>query len=179
MRTIKTTLITEAVFSDDNSKRYLLRKVWDETKPKLTVIMLTPSEASSIELDNSTQLVLNNAVRLGFGSVEILNLFSRVNDFSLKKAEDTDDENTKVIVKSAKNADTIVYAAGVGKAKNKMFQKRQKTVLESLKGFEKKLHCLCAENGNARFQHPLSPAVRIWHLSPFKIDEIIDDSTTT
>ena len=175
MKTIKTTLITEALFSEDGLKRYLLRKVWDETKPKLAVIMLAPSGASGIELDNSTQLVLNNAVGLDYGSVDILNLFATLNDFSLKEAEDKDDENIKVIIKSAKNANTIVYAAGVGKLKNKTFQKRQKMVLNELSAFEGKLNCLCNENGDARFQHPLSPAVRVWKLSPFKIGEVIND----
>ena len=178
MNTTKTVLVTEAVFSDDGKKRYLLKKVWDEAKPKLAVIMLAPSEASGIALDNSTQLVINNAFRLGFGSVEVLNLFATLNDFSLKYAEEEDAENMKVIMKSAKNVDTIVYAAGVGKAKNKAFQKRQKQVLEELKGFERKLNCLCTENGDARFQHPLSPAVRVWHLSPFKIAEVIDNGVT-
>jgi len=175
MKTIKTTLTTEAVFSDDSVKRYLLRKVWDEKKPRLAVIMLAPSGASGIELDNSTQLVLNNAHRLGYGSVDVLNLFATLNDFTLKNAEDEDIDNMKAILKSAKEADTIVYAAGVGKAKNKVFQHRQKIVISELKKYENKLHCLCTENGEARFQHPLSPAVRTWHLSPFKIDEILDD----
>lgn len=75
MQTIQTNLTTEAIFSDDGAKRYLLRKTWDESKPALSIIMLAPSSASGIELDSSTQLVLNNAFRLGFGSVDVLNLF--------------------------------------------------------------------------------------------------------
>ena len=176
MKTIKTTLITEAVFSEDGVKRYILRKIWDEKKPKLAIIMLAPSGASGIELDNSTQLVLNNAHRLGYGSVDILNLFATLNDFALKNAEDEDSENMKAILKSAKDADAIVYAAGVGKAKNKTFQRRQKIVMSELKRYEDKLHCLCSENGEARFQHPLSPAVRTWFLSPFKAEELIGKS---
>lgn len=176
MKTIVTALTTEAVFSDDGLKRYLLRKVWDEQKPKLAVIMLAPSSASGVELDNSTQFVLNNAYRLGYGSVDVLNLFATLNDFSLQYAEEEDGDNTKAILKSAKDADTIVYAAGVGKAKNKMFQLRQKIIIGELKKYEDKLHCLCTENGEARFQHPLSPAVRTWFLSTFKTTEIIDNS---
>ena len=30
------------------------------------------------------------------------------------------------------------------------------------------------KDGKARFQHPLSPSVRTWHLSPFKICELVD-----
>ena len=72
MQTVKTILTTEASFSDDGTKRYLLRKTWDESKPSLAIIMLAPSSASGIELDSSTQLVLNNCFRLGFGSVDVL-----------------------------------------------------------------------------------------------------------
>lgn len=130
--------------------------------------------ASGIELDNSTQLVLNNAHRLGYGSVDILNLFATLNDFTLKYAEDEDSDNMKAILKSAKDVDTIVYAAGVGKAKNTMFQHRQKTVITKLNPFESNLHCLCTENGEAKFQYPLSTTVRTWFLSPFNVSELIE-----
>ena len=175
MQTVQTTLITTATFSDDNKKRYLLRKEWDSKRPKLAVIMLAPSAASGIELDSTTQLVLNNANRLGYGRVDILNLFTTLNDFDLKEAESEDRKNIKVIVKSAEEADEIVYAAGVGKAKNKMFQARQKQVLEALRTFENKLFCLTNESGKARLQHPLSPAVRVWHMSPLKVSELISE----
>ena len=29
--------------------------------------------------------------------------------------------------------------------------------------------------GNARLQHPLSPAVRTWELSPMKIEELVKE----
>lgn len=173
MQTVKTTLTTEAIFSDDGAKRYLLSKIWDESKPILSIIMLAPSSAAGIELDSSTQLVLNNCFRLGFGGVDILNLFSTLNDFALKEAEDEDTDNIKSIVQSAEKAETLVYAAGTGKAKNKVFQQRQEQVLDALRPYESKLHCLTGEGGKARLQHPLSPAVRIWHLSPLKISELV------
>lgn len=173
MNTITTTLTTEAVFSDDNLNRYLLKKTWNAELPKMTIIMLAPSEAAGIELDTTTQLVLNNASRLGYGSVSIVNLFATLNDFSLKKAENDDPHNLQVIVDAAQNADLIVYAPGVGKAKSKVFQQRQEQVLNALTPYESKLNCLCNENGNARLQHPLSPAVRVWSLSPLKISELI------
>ena len=84
-----------------------------------------------------------------------------------------------MIVKSAENADVIVYAAGVGKAKSKVFQELQHSVLEKLRPFESKLHCLCNSSGSARLQHPLSPAVKTWYLSPFKVGELIDEAPQT
>ena len=174
MNTIVTTLTTEAVFSDDGVKRYLLRKTWDEKKKKLTIIMLAPSNASGIELDNSTLLVLNNASRLGFGSVDILNLSATLDDYDLKKTDLDDGENMDVVIRSVECADVIVYAAGVGKTKNKIFQKLQRRLLDNLKLYESKLCCISNETGSARLQHPLSPAVRIWYLSPLKIGELVD-----
>ena len=80
MKEVKSTLITEAVFSDDGTKRYLLRKTWDAAKPKLTIIMLAPSQASEVSMDTTTQLVVNNVCRLGYGGVTIVNLFAKLND---------------------------------------------------------------------------------------------------
>lgn len=174
MNAITTTLTTEAIFSDNNLKRYLLRKIWDDKQPQMTIIMLAPSEAAGIALDTTTQLVLNNAARLGFGGVSIVNLFATLNDFSLKQAEEEDADNLQAIVEAVQNADRIVYAPGVGKAKSKVFQKRQEQVLKVLLPYESKLQCICNENGKARLQHPLAPAVRIWHLSPLKISELIE-----
>ena len=175
MKSIVTTLTTEAVFTDDGVKRYLIRKTWDESRPKLAVIMLAPSEASGIELDTTTQLVLNNAARLGYGRVDVLNLFATLNDFSLKQAEDKDTYNMDAIFESVRDADDVVYAPGVGKAKNKSFQQRQEQVLSALRPYEGKLRCLTDANGKARFQHPLSPAVRAWHLSPMQISELLPE----
>ena len=87
METITTTLTTEAFFNDCHTKRYLLNKTWDDSLPKITVIMLAPSEASGVALDTTTQLCLNNASRLGYGSIFIVNLFATVNDFDLKPQE--------------------------------------------------------------------------------------------
>lgn len=175
MHNIVTTLTTEAVFSDSGLKRYLLKKTWDHIKPKMAIIMLAPSEASGIELDTTTQLVLNNASRLSYGSVAIVNLFATINDFNLRQSEPEDPDNLNAILSIVQDADCVVYAPGTGKAKNKVFQHRQEQILSALRPIEEKLYCLCNEDGNARLQHPLSPAVRTWHLSPLKISELITE----
>ena len=175
MNTITTTLTTKAIFSDNGLDRYLLTKTWDEKKQNLAIIMMAPSQASGVALDTTTQLVLNNADRLGYGSVSILNLFARVNDFSLQQAGLEDAENLDVIVSTCQNAQAIIYAAGVGKATNKKFQDRQKQVLEALRPVEGRLYCLSDADGNSRLQHPLSPAVRTWYLSKLKIGELIEE----
>ena len=174
MKEITTTMTTAAMFSEDGTKRYHLTKAWDETMPRLAIIMLAPSEASGIVLDNTTMLVLNNASALGYGSVTILNLFATLGDFGLKTVEPCDEENIEVILGAAEKADAIVYAAGVGKATNKLFLERQSQVLTALAPFEEKLYCLTNASKGARFQHPLSPAVRIWVLSKMQISELVE-----
>ena len=175
METITTTLTTEAIFNDNRTKRILLRKVWDKNLPKLTIVMLAPSEASGVALDTTTQLVLNNASRLGYGSVSIVNLFATINDFDLKQQTGFGDpDNVKAIVEACQNCDQIVYAPGTGKARNKFFLNRQEEVLKALLPLEEKLSCLCNEICNTRLHHPLSPAVRIWNLSPLKVSELVD-----
>lgn len=177
MKNITTILTTKAIFSDDGRDRYLLTKTWEADKPSLAIIMMAPSEASGVVLDSTTMLVLNNAARLGYGSVTILNLFARANDASLQEAGLEDAENLEVIIAAAQSADAVVYAPGVGKTTNKKFQERQKQVLEALRPVEEKLHCLSDADGSSRLQHPLSPAVRTWYLSKLKIGELVEEPT--
>ena len=175
MKEIISNLRTEIVMSDDASKRYSLRKVWTEDKPSLAVVMLCPSSSGEVAVDTSTALTMGNCFRLGYGSVTIVNLFSNINDFALKEAEEGDPENLQAIIAAAEKADCLVMGAGTGKAKNKLFQRRLEQVMTALRPYEKKLHCLCDETGGSRGLHPLSPRVREWHLSPMKISELLPE----
>ena len=178
MNTVETTLTTQAVFNDDKDKRYLIKKIWDRSLPKLTIIMLAPSSASGITLDSTTSLVLNNSDRLGFGSVSIVNLFATLGDFTLNEAEDEDPENMEAIIAACKDADVIIYSPGVGKNKIPVFQERSRQVLEALRPFEKKLKCLTSRSGRARLLHPLCPAVRNWTLSELFVSELLSNNDT-
>lgn len=174
MNIIETTLTTQALFNEDNTKRYLLKKTWNTELPKLTIIMLAPSIASGIELDSTTSLVLNNASAMGFGSVSIVNLFATLGDFTLSEAEAEDPENLDAILDAVKSGDVVIYAPGVGKAKMQAFQERSKQVLEALRPYEKKLKCLTSASGKAKLLHPLCPAVRTWrNLAELRISELL------
>lgn len=176
MKVTTTTLTTEAIFSEDGKKRYLLHKEWDTNKKQIAIIMLAPSEADGIALDKTTLQVVNNTVRLGYGGVYILNLFATLNDFTLQTAEKEDTENIQMFRMTLDKADAIIYAPGVGKAKNAVFQERQIQVCKLLKPYEKKLYCLCDKEGKARLQHPLSPAVYVWNLAKVTLNEILGES---
>lgn len=174
MREIISDLRTEIIMSDDGAYRYSLRKQWDESKPSLAIIMMCPSSSGEVAVDTSTMLVLSNCYRLGYGSVTIVNMFSKVNDFMLKDSKDENQENIRAILDAAEKCTCLVMGAGTGKAKNKIFQHRLEQVLTAIRPYEDKLHCLCDEKGGSKYLHPLSPRVREWHLMPMKISELID-----
>lgn len=173
MKEIISNLRTEIIASDDGAYRYSLRKIWDEQKPSLAILMICPSSSGEVAVDTSTMLTLGNCYRLGYGSVTIVNLFSKVNDFDLKDANESDEENLEAILNAAES-DCFVLGAGTGKAKNKVFQQRLEQVLTALRPYEDKLHCLCDKDGGSRGLHPLSPRLRQWNLSKCSVSEFID-----
>ena len=128
MKEIISNLRTEILESEDGRQRFSMRKIWSEDKPSLAIVMLCPSSSGEVAVDTSTALTMANCYRLGYGSVTIVNLFSTINDFGLKEAEEEDAENLNAIVAAAEKAQCLVLGAGTGKAKNKLFQKRLEQV---------------------------------------------------
>ena len=63
MNTIKSTIYTEAIFSNDEKHRYLLKKTWDEKKPACTVITMYPHLDGVLSLDFTTVLILNQLIQ--------------------------------------------------------------------------------------------------------------------
>ena len=74
MNTIKSTIHTEAIFSDDEQHRYLLKKTWDEKKPACTVITMYPHLDGVLSLDLTTVLILNQLANTEqYGAVYLVN----------------------------------------------------------------------------------------------------------
>lgn len=164
--TEKSTIKTEATFSPDRKHRYLLRKEWDKSKDKATVIMVNPASATDMRIDHTTMYVLNNLVRLGFGGCDIVNLYSRVSS-STKEDNTSNEVNDNQILQSARTSSHVIVAWGKLGDTNKRVAKRQKEVVELLKPCQDKLFVIGDSVGNTGF-HPLSPRVHEWNLKTFK-----------
>ena len=165
----KNMLKSDLSYSDDKSKRYMLRLEWEKAKPKMSIIMLSAGSSDGICFDKTTNLVIENALKSGYGSVDILNLFPSVDrNFN----EQSDSENLKFIDTSAKSADIIIFAAGTGQSGNKKIIRRQNDVLIALKKYDKKLYCISDDKGK-RFYHPLCPKVKEWKIEKFDVEELI------
>lgn len=65
-----------AVISDCGKFRYRLGRSWDASKPKLAFIMLNPSTADANVDDATIRRCIGFGDRLGFGAIEVGNLFA-------------------------------------------------------------------------------------------------------
>ncbi len=66
----------EALISDCGRYRYLLRRVWDHGKPRALFVMLNPSTADATVDDPTIRSCVRLTKGLGYGSFEVINLFS-------------------------------------------------------------------------------------------------------
>ena len=146
---------TKAVFSRDGKKRYLLQITWDDSKPKACIIMTYPSTADELLIDQTTMLCRNNAVKQGYGSISIVNLFCGLD---LSKPE-SDRMNSSVLAEECSNADIVLIAYGRGT----VHTEEKERLLEALKPYADKLHTVIDSLGQP-FSHPLSPKAREWKV---------------
>ncbi|MTO10428.1 DUF1643 domain-containing protein [Turicibacter sanguinis] len=159
---------SEAVFNDDYTHRYILRKEWDKERKKAVVIMIQPNTNDPYDLDLTTIRVINNLHRNGYGYVDIVNLYSLVApklSFKGNEGELVDTEtNDGYIIRSCSKTDTIILAYGSITETYKKVADRANQLLEKLKPFQDKIYFL-ADNHVKVLRHPLAPTVaNSWRL---------------
>ena len=167
MITETTTIQCQAVFSEDRKHRFLLQKIWNTEKPKATIIMINPNQADLIRTDATTMLVINNLDKLGFGSVDIVNLYSVITSkISFRFTPDEElleTENDAIVLESAKTSDQIIIAWGSVGVNSERVRKRQAELLTYLYPHQEKM----VQIGNGC--HPLAPAARsYWSLNQYR-----------
>lgn len=162
----KAAIKNEAIYSDDKTHLYLIRRVWEANQPSAAIIMLSPSAiANEIATDMSGMYILQNCCKLGIGSVSIMNLYSQLKG----GIYGTNGENDLIINKSCKDCDKIILAYGTG-CQTKQVAKRIGELYLLLKPYAQKLYQIASENGAG--YHPLGAAVRHqWILKPFTLPQ--------
>lgn len=158
----KSTMKTEAIYSEDGKCRFLLHKEWQRSKKRSAIIMKSPSDAGELILDMTTMYVINNIVNLGYGSVDILNLYPEISTAGLKELgrdKDIMKLNDEHIVKAAENADVIILAWGTGCQTSKKVQERIDAVKALIRGSKAEIKQIAAPNGRIGF-HPLAAEIR-------------------
>lgn len=104
----------EAVFSDCERYRYVLRIKWDRG-PVVNFVMLNPSTADEVKSDPTIDKCQKRALALGYGGLVVTNLFAlRATDpkVMLADVEPVGPENDQHILREAMDALGIVCAWG-------------------------------------------------------------------
>lgn len=161
MQNIKSTLETEAIFSEDANHRYLLKKTWDNDKKVLTIVTMYPHFSGVLNLDLTTQLVINKiSEKEEYGAIYFINLYSNIETpINLKHLENSHDKHTDIhIMKAVKEADSVLLAWG-SYGKKPLVQNRVDDVLNMLKPHKKKISILTNPQTN-EIMHPLNPYAR-------------------
>ena len=132
----------DAILSEDRKYRYVLSRIWDETKPMVAIIGLNPSTADEKEDDNTITKCINFANNWGYGGIYMLNLFA----YRATSPQDMfnseypiGEENDTYIDKYSKLSDKVICAWGndgnykhrsqevLSKIENKYYLKLNKT----------------------------------------------------
>lgn len=156
------TVTTTAIFSKTGNERYLLKSQWDENGKSLVIIMTFPSSADELIFDQTTMLVRNNAVKHGFGSVSIVNLFPYIGG----KTQKTDKPNNSIVMKECETADTIIVAYGRERSNEDIKQQ----FLQMLSVYQEKLYTIIDSKG-LPFSHPLSPLAHEWKIEHLLLEK--------
>ena len=172
MLTEKDTIKCESIFNDDHTHRFLWSRVWDKSKKVACVIMLNPAVSTTLLMDTTTYLVVNNIARLEkYGGVVVVNLYSKLTSKLCTKwnapEELNDPVNDSYIRKAAEESEIIIAAWGKSCDNNQLIAERVEEVLGVLGGFENKIHYI--SDGIRVGIHPLTPSIREeWFLVTFR-----------
>jgi hypothetical protein len=144
-------LITGAIIDTTEKYRYSLWRIWDDNLPRVTFVMLNPSTADASKDDPTIRRCINFAKDWGFGSLEVVNLFSyrATNPKELFITEEAvGAENDFYIVQAILRSEKIIVAWGT----KGYYLDRNKQVLELLKLY--KVYALSLSN-EGHPKHPL------------------------
>ncbi len=144
----------DAIISDCGTYRYLLQRSWDVTRQAVCFIMLNPSTADAEQNDPTVSRCLERARRLGFGQLEVVNLFAlrSTDPRALRKHSDpVGPENNDAILQSASVCHMVICAWG----KDGGYMDRACKVIDLLKSANVKPHYLKINKVCGQPAHPL------------------------
>ena len=161
MITDKSTIKSEAIFSNDRKHRTLWRRIWNPKLPIACVVMINPCLSDSLITDTTTELVIRNIAKLEeYGGVSIVNLFSILtNKLVFRSMENLNDySNDTYIKQAAEEASVVILAWGKVSDTNAKIYHRAEQVIKLLEDQREKLRVI--SDGKRMGIHPLSPSVR-------------------
>jgi hypothetical protein len=104
-----------ALYSDCETYRYQLTRVWNAPGPRVLFVMLNPSTATEAQNDPTVERCERRARALGFGAFQVVNIFAfRATDPRVMRAasDPVGPENDTAILEGARWADRVICAWG-------------------------------------------------------------------
>lgn len=146
---------SECVISECGLFRYLIREMWDASKPRVGWVLFNPSTATADKSDPTKTRIRNFTAAWGYGGFLLANQHAggrSPNPGDLDGMEDpTGPENDRWLEYLAREADLIVVAWG----DLAQSPERTRQVVDILRASGKPLHCLgTAASGSPK--HPLA-----------------------
>ena len=168
MDKVESTIHITAIFNEERTERYLLRKTWQADGKSACIITINPASKDVINLDLTTMLIQNSLNNLGYGSFDAVNISPKINPSSREIGRTASIENLAQIKASAEESQDVIIAWGSAGANNKKINERQLEILSLLKPFQDKVYMIT--DGKAKNLHPLVPTLRRnkWILEKFQ-----------
>ena len=137
----------------DDENRYLLKAIWSGALPNITFIMLNPSVGRMEHADLTLKKCLKFAKSWGYGSMDIVNLFSQISTDSKNLKIPSEEEllkNNLYIRQAVQNSGKVVLAWGEQKT---LYRKRVNEVLNIVP--LDKQYCIEKSKSGKFPKHPL------------------------
>lgn len=141
-----------AEYSDCETYRYALTRVWAPEGKRVTFIMLNPSKATEVQNDPTIERCERRARALGFGGFCAVNIFALRETDPRKMRQHRAPEgpgNNQAITRACQWADTIIAGWGAHGA----HLERGAAMRKVLRATGRKVHCL----GLTKAGHPRHP----------------------
>lgn len=142
-----------AQFDHTGRYRYRLERLWDATRPAVTLVMLNPSRADQYRDDPTLRRCICLAQRWHYGSLIVVNLFAycSASPRCLQTiADPVGPENNDYVLQACQATGHSVLAWGNGGA----LYTRDRQVLALLAPYRDRLYCL-GLNRTGQPRHPL------------------------
>ena len=95
--------------------RFVLNCTWDEGRGKVTFILCNPSIGDEGQADLTLRRCVNYARNWGYGSLDVVNLFSQITtdpSALIESQESRQGENDSYIIRSIEEADRVIFGWG-------------------------------------------------------------------
>lgn len=150
-----------AVYSDCETYRYALTRVWDEKGQKVCFIMLNPSKATEVQNDPTIERCERRARALGFGGFRAVNIFAlrETDPHKMRKHRAPEGpENAQILQDSCRWADMVIAAWGTHGEHLDQGPK----IENMLKATGQDIYCF----GLTKFGHPRHPLYIAYSTQP-------------